>query len=172
MRLPAAPGSNYAICQANRPGQSQESFGQFDILHQWLIRETAHRLKGAACHKHGLIAGSDSAQARAPIHQGGYHPQQEWAAPDAHIKTPPRIFLNSPATLNGCFDRLFCRRWQRGVGMQKQQNIALRNSGASIHLPRPASLAANYLCARAHGCLPGVILTTTVHHNHLSIAPE
>src|SRR3989338_10478417 len=83
---------------------------------------------------------------------------------------PLRIFISAPATPDSRFDCLPRAQGQQGVGMQKQQDITLRDSRASVHLPRSTALSANYLRAGTRGYLLRAVLAPAVHYNHFATA--
>src|SRR5258706_3637835 len=89
-RLPAPPGSRYALGQARRRTHSLHGAAESDVLHEGNLGKPDEYV---ASDEDRLVARGDAAQPRAEVHPAGDEPEQRMAALDAHIEAAPGIHL-------------------------------------------------------------------------------
>src|SRR6266852_1521444 len=89
MLLPAPPGGDDALGEAQRPAHALEALAERDILHQREFREPARRLEGFAAHENRLVAGRDPGEPRAQVHQPADDGEQRRAAVDRDVEAAP-----------------------------------------------------------------------------------
>src|SRR5262249_52746900 len=89
VRLPAPPGGDDALSEAQWPAHALEALAERDILHQRDFREPARRLEGIALREDRLVAGRDPGEPRAQIHQPADDGEQRRAAVDRDVEAGP-----------------------------------------------------------------------------------
>ena len=117
--------------QADRRSQALEPLRQGDVLHQRLVREAAHCGEGFAADEDRLVPGGDAGQAGAQVHQQRHDLQHPGPSRDQDIEASPE-----PPPQGRLDERDGIRR-QAGIGVEKDQSLALGHGGAGVHLPGP-----------------------------------
>src|SRR5712692_6404245 len=89
MLLPAPPGGDDALGEAQRPAHALEALAERDVLHQRDLVKAAGRLERLALHENRLVAGGDPGQPRADVHEKADDQQERMPALDLDVEAAP-----------------------------------------------------------------------------------
>ena len=148
--------------EATRQAKPFQAPAKCDVLHQRNVGETTDGREPLAAHENRLVAGGDSRQAGAPIHQAFDHAQGRLPAGEANVEsTPTRVRKPIDNEARG-LQRQAC------VRMQEEKNLTVRGAYSRVHLARPSTRRGHHAVGAGPREGRCAVLAAAVHNNDLA----